>query len=200
VSVFFLGVENIKSQHFSFCKIVAPSRLDILVAGFQDEEYVNDRYHFWNNVYGFKMSRMKRFVLQDGQVDYTTGSSVCTDPVTVKTIDTKSSSVPELDFDVPVELKMKKDGKLHGIVGWFDTYFQGPKEEEFDEVFFSTSPFDEPTHWKQTIFLFESPLDVTEGQIVKGRFITKKSPTCSRELVVRIQLENGQIDQTFNVR
>ena len=177
---------------------MAPSRLDILIAGFSDDDYMNDRYHFWNNVYGFNMNPMKKFVLHDGQVDYVQASSVCTDPVTVKVIDAKSASVPSLDFETPFELIMKKKGKLHGLVGWFDTYFEGPGD--FDTIFFSTSPSSEPTHWKQTVFLFENPLEVEQNQIVKGIFTTQKSPSCSRELVVRIQLENGDLDATFNVR
>ena len=31
---------------------VAPSRTDILIAAMDDEEWVNDKYHFWNDVYG----------------------------------------------------------------------------------------------------------------------------------------------------
>ncbi|CAE6497417.1 unnamed protein product [Rhizoctonia solani] len=54
------------------------------------------------------------------------------------------------------------------------------------EVSFSTGPASMPTHWKQTLFLFRSPVDVKEGTCVSGRLHMRKSETNSRELEVEI--------------
>ncbi|KAF8877148.1 S-adenosyl-L-methionine-dependent methyltransferase [Gymnopilus junonius] len=51
---------------------------------------------------------------------------------------------------------------------------------------FSTGPQSTPTHWKQTIFMLRDPITVSEGSIVTGTFMCKKSETNSRELDVEI--------------
>ncbi|CAG8817865.1 13878_t:CDS:2, partial [Dentiscutata erythropus] len=40
--------------------IIAPSHCRILFAAIEDEEIFNDTLNFWNDVYGFKMTAMKR--------------------------------------------------------------------------------------------------------------------------------------------
>lgn len=156
------------SMSFSYSKmahisLVVPSRMEVLIAAIQDEEYVNDRVHFWNNVYGFDMTCMKQFLFKDGQVDYADPKSLISEPVSVKTIDTRSTTVPGLDFKSDFELVIQKTGRMHGLVGWFDTYFEGPG---FESVMFSTSPLTKSTHWKQTMFMFENPLDVEQGNLL----------------------------------
>ncbi|QRV91882.1 protein arginine N-methyltransferase 3 [Ceratobasidium sp. AG-Ba] len=54
------------------------------------------------------------------------------------------------------------------------------------EVSFSTGPASMPTHWKQTLFLFRTPLDVKEGSCISGRLHIRKSNTNSRELDAEI--------------
>ncbi|KAF8595869.1 S-adenosyl-L-methionine-dependent methyltransferase [Ceratobasidium sp. AG-I] len=61
----------------------------------------------------------------------------------------------------------------------------GPVKEG-KEVSFSTGPGSMPTHWKQTLFLFRTPLDVKEGSCVSGRLHIRKSDTNSRELDAEI--------------
>ncbi|QRV77095.1 protein arginine N-methyltransferase 3 [Ceratobasidium sp. AG-Ba] len=54
------------------------------------------------------------------------------------------------------------------------------------EVSFSTGPASMPTHWKQTLFLFRTPLDVKERSCISGRLHIRKSNTNSRELDAEI--------------
>ncbi|KAG8736554.1 hypothetical protein FRC10_009195 [Ceratobasidium sp. 414] len=57
---------------------------------------------------------------------------------------------------------------------------------EGKEVSFSTGPGSMPTHWKQTLFLLRTPVDVKEGSCVSGRLHIRKSETNSRELDAEI--------------
>lgn len=203
--------------------IMAPSRMTMLVGAFQDSEYVNDRYHFWKNVYGFDMSAMKGFLLRDAQVDYAHAESLVSVPQVVKEIDTKTSTVPQLDFLTELSLEiMSEEALLHGLIGWFDTYFEGP--DAFETILLSTGPAATPTHWKQCLFLFETPLEVTKGiyfiyvsnvlyvingmipgSLIKGTFECVKSLECHRELIVKVNVyvegnEKTRIQQTYRVR
>jgi len=180
--------------------IMAPNRLDMLVAGFMDEDYINDRYHFWNHVYGFDMSDMKSFILKDAQVDCFDPKSLMTRPHIVKSIDTKSSSVKDLDFSVPLEWVMERDGRLHGVLGWFDTYFEGPGMES---IFFSTGPQATPTHWKQSLFIFREAFDVSKGDKLTGQLTVLKSLEYHRDLEIRVELwmdQQQKVNQVYTLR
>jgi hypothetical protein len=115
--------------------LMCPSKVDILLAGIQEDDYMNERFHFWNNVYGFDMTPMKQFLKKDAQVDIFDPQSLITKAYTIKSIDTNTSSVEELDFCSRIDLLFEKSGTCHGLLGWFDVYFEG---ESLDTVFFST--------------------------------------------------------------
>lgn len=51
-------------------------------------------------------------------------------------------------------------------------------------VQFSTGPFTEYTHWKQTVFYLRQPLTICKGESIKGKITVKpndkvrRSPSC----------------------
>ncbi|KAJ3184333.1 Protein arginine N-methyltransferase 3 [Gaertneriomyces sp. JEL0708] len=167
---------------------LAPSRTTILISAFSDAEFVNDTLHFWNDVYGFKMSCMQNPLYIEGNVDIANPDCLLCEPLIVKDIDILTTTVPKLDFSTPFELTINKAARLHGLIGWFDTYFTTPDETDCNTVFFSTGPHVEPTHWKQTMFLLPSFIDVEEGYTLSGTFATKKSIESKREVVVTVDM------------
>ncbi|KAJ3088712.1 Protein arginine N-methyltransferase 3 [Quaeritorhiza haematococci] len=187
--------------------MVGPSHTSILIAGMQDEEWLNDTFHFWNEP-------MKDDVLAYGQVDFIDGKSLITDAVTIKDIDISTATIASLDFTTPFELKATRQSRMYAICGWFDTWFDPErdaverKSKSFSPVFFSTGPNAIGTHWKQTIFVLENPIDLDLGSTVKGQFRCQKSKENPRELVVNITADVidskaqtlSKISQTFQVR
>lgn len=71
------------------------------------------------------------------------------------------------------------------------------------EVTFSTCPGPKgETHWKQTSFMFEEPLQVQQGDIVEGTLEVWKSEENPRELKTKMNCLVGQeqIDRQWAVR
>lgn len=68
-------------------------------------------------------------------------------------IDLNTVTIEELDFSKPYSVNVNRDDKVHGVCTWFDIEFGGVNVK--DIVRFSTSPFAEYTHWKQTMFYFD---------------------------------------------
>jgi hypothetical protein len=67
-------------------------------------------------------------------------------------------------------------------VTWFDCDFShGAKK-----ITLSTSPYKKQTHWKQTVFYIDQPLDVDPEDIVEGTFRVGKAKENKRELNVRL--------------
>ncbi|KAJ3285916.1 hypothetical protein HK104_009250 [Borealophlyctis nickersoniae] len=170
--------------------IMAPSRTDMLIAAIDDAEWVNDKYHFWNDVYGFKMQTMKHGFLTDGQVDFADPKTIVSDTATIKQIDIATTTPTQLDFSTPFRLTITAaSARVNALVGWFDTYFAGQDEDgaDLETVFFSTGPTVKGTHWKQTLFAFEEGVDVVKGSVLEGTFKCVKSGENHRELVVDVE-------------
>eukprot|EP00842_Homolaphlyctis_polyrhiza_P002317 jgi/Hompol1/3086/HPOL_003116-RA len=186
--------------------IMAPSHAIIKIAGIDDEDWINDKLHFWNNVYGFNMEIMKQGFLTDGQVDFADPKSIITDECSVVTIETGTATVKDLDFESDFSLTVTRNGTLHAICGWFDIEFRGAHQgTDLVPELFSTGPLVKGTHWKQTMFVLDQPQPVSVGDIVTGHFIGVKSPEHHRDMVVTISIEIRSrgiklAAKSFNVR
>lgn len=62
-----------------FLLLVAPSGSSIHLTLLEDEEYYNDRYTYWNDVYGFKMLTMQSPLFNEAGVDVVDGSGIISD-------------------------------------------------------------------------------------------------------------------------
>jgi len=72
---------------------------------------------------------------------------------------------------------------MHGIVTWFDCYFDHGSKA----VCLSTSPYKKQTHWKQTVFYFDTPIEVFERDTIEFRVKVCKAKENPRELNVKIE-------------
>ena len=61
---------------------------------------------------------------------------------------------------------------MSGIAGWFDVEFSKTP----NKIKFTTSPFNQYTRWKQTIFYLEKNIKVYKGSILKGSFCVRVDP------------------------
>ncbi|SAL98208.1 hypothetical protein [Absidia glauca] len=183
--------------------IMAPSQTRILMAALDDEDLKDDRVNFWNDVYGFKMSAMKEPVINEAIVDFIKPNTVMSNVVTLKDLYLQTITTQKLDFITKFELDIKRDGTIYAFGGWFDTWFtreghpipldQAEQRVE-GEIFLTTGPFGEDTHWKQTSFILESPLHVKRGNKISGTFVCHKGLDNPRELECEIEyaLDGGE--------
>ncbi|KAF9352162.1 hypothetical protein BGX34_000144 [Mortierella sp. NVP85] len=190
--------------------ILAPSQTRILFTASSDESFLEDHYHYWNDVYGFKMSTMREGVLQEAIVDFVSPDTIVTDTVVIKDLCHQTITVPDLDFVTPFELEMQRDDNVCAFVGYFDTWFTrdgqavpldvGITKEELKKHGlngFTTGPVAtraEETHWKQTMFVLQRPIELKKGDKVKGTFICVKNSTNPRALDIRIQYEIQRLE------
>ncbi|KAF9954924.1 Protein arginine N-methyltransferase 3 [Modicella reniformis] len=190
--------------------ILAPSQTRILFTASSDESFLNDHYHYWNDVYGFKMSTMKEGVLQEAVVDFVSPETIVTNTVTIKDLPHQTITVVDLDFISDFELEMQRDDQICAFVGYFDTWFSrdgkvvpldvGITKDELkrhDLNGFTTGPVittAEETHWKQTMFVLQSPIELKKGDKIKGTFFCIKNINNPRALDLRIKYEIQRLD------
>ncbi|KAK9467715.1 S-adenosyl-L-methionine-dependent methyltransferase [Lipomyces arxii] len=202
--------------------LMVPSECRILVAGIRDEELINDKVNFWNDIYGFKMSAMKPRIYDDVIIDiYKPESVVDPNPYTFSTLPLHTVTIPELDFtspiSVPVPTTTDFDGVLDGLLIYFDTYFTRSRAEVVPtdaraesynpgdgSLGFTTGPWGpKPTHWRSGALLFNKPLKVPKGATcVNGTITYQKRKANLRELVLVVTLEVGDssFTQTYFMR
>ncbi|KAJ2543078.1 hypothetical protein EV175_006008 [Coemansia sp. RSA 1933] len=197
--------------------LLAPSASYIYLTAISDEDYVNERARYWDNVYGFKMSAMKPSVSAvEADVDVIPSSSVMATRALLAEIDHGTTTPKELDFSSAFVIKATRKATVHALLGYFDVAFsrtQKPSGPSHDELClpayaddkhlpanralwkrpdsamhgFTTGPHGTATHWKQTVFLLQEPIDMDVGDELHGTFTCAKSVANPRELDLEIE-------------
>jgi len=163
--------------------VLMPDKASMHVCGIEDGDYMQEKINFWDNVYGFKMSCLKEEAMKEPLVDVVQSNSVVTDSPAIFHIDLYTVKKEELDFESDFTLKVKHDDYCHAIVSFFDVTFS----KCHTKVGFTTAPWAEYTHWKQTVFYLDSPLMVTKGTQIRGHIKVHHNAKNPRDLDIDIK-------------
>ncbi|XP_020638529.3 protein arginine N-methyltransferase 3 isoform X1 [Pogona vitticeps] len=174
---------------------VYPDICTISLVAIGDLKKHADRFAFWDNVYGFSMSCMKKAVIPEAVVDVFDSSTLISEACVIKRIDCHVVSVPELQCSSDFTLKVMKTSVCTAIAGYFDIYFEKNCNKQ---VMFSTSPCCAKTHWKQTTFFLENPIAVEEGEELKGKIKIHKNRKDPRSLIITLTVKN--VTQTYTLQ
>ncbi|XP_048041389.1 protein arginine N-methyltransferase 3 isoform X2 [Megalobrama amblycephala] len=165
--------------------LVYPDRCNICLAAVGDTQKHSDRIAFWDDVYGFKMMCMKKAVIPEAVVEVLKPETVISEPAVIKTIDCGTVTVSELEFTVGFTLKITASTLCTAIVGYFDIFFD---KSCGNKVMFSTAPDCTKTHWKQTVFLLESPIPAKTGEELPGQITVHKNRKDPRALLITLDI------------
>ncbi|XP_002730429.2 protein arginine N-methyltransferase 3-like [Saccoglossus kowalevskii] len=166
---------------------VYPDKCNINLVAMGDKKSHSSKIAFWEDVYGFKMNCMKSCVLQESSVEVVKPVVVMSQPAEIKAIDVCSSNIKDLDFTSEFTLEMTREDTCTGLCGYFDIFFDKDCENKIN---FSTSPGSERTHWSQTVFTFENPMDFKKGDILQGTITCTKNIKDHRSMIVKFTI-NG---------
>uniref|UniRef100_A0A8C3W3N0 Protein arginine N-methyltransferase 3 n=1 Tax=Catagonus wagneri TaxID=51154 RepID=A0A8C3W3N0_9CETA len=184
-----------KNKYLAKGGSVYPDVCTISLVAVSDVSKHADRIAFWDDVYGFNMSCMKKAVIPEALVEVLDQKTLISDPSTIKHIDCHTTSVSDLEFSSDFTLKITKTSLCTAIAGYFDIYFE---KNCHNKVMFSTGPQSATTHWKQTVFLLEKPFSVKAGEVLKGKITVHKNKKDPRSLIVTLTLNNST--QTYGLQ
>lgn len=197
---YFLLYENMldsvifaRKNHLKPGGIIMPNRCNINLLGLGDEQRHREFISFWNDVYGFDMGAMQTQVLKDATIEWCENEHVLTDAVVMAEFDMMTAEYTCPNFAFDFHLRVKKSGKITAFVGYFDTFFDLPNAVEF-----TTGPHGTQTHWKQTVFYMRTPVAVTAGDIIDGKFFCRRSLKDFRSLCIQIQVFGETYDYSLN--
>jgi len=177
--------------------IIMPDKARMWMVGIEDGDYMAEKINFWDNVYGFKMSCLKEEAMKEPLVDVVQANSVVTDSYTIYSIDLYKVKVADLDFESNFTLKVKHDDYIHAFVSFFDCLFS----KCHTKVSFTTAPWGQYTHWKQTVFYLDECLMASKGTQIKGHIKVHHNAKNPRDLDIDIKCKysstkTGTVEQT----
>ena len=85
-------------------------------------------------------------------------------------------------------MQLSKKTSINAFVGWFEV-------EMIKGQWLSTSPFEESTHWEQTVFTLLDTEVLDEGALVSGKVICKPMAVNHRGLDILFSFSNLSEDQ-----
>ncbi|PNS15787.1 hypothetical protein CAC42_4239 [Sphaceloma murrayae] len=158
--------------------LIFPDKATIYLAGIEDGEYKDEKINFWDNVYGFDYSPLKKTALTEPLVDTVDFKAVVTEHCPVITLDLYTVTTADLAFSRPFSLTVRRTDYVHAVIAWFDMEFSACHKP----VRFSTGPHTKYTHWKQTVFYITDVLTVEAGERIKGELSCKPNQQNRRDL------------------
>ncbi|EDV28855.1 uncharacterized protein TRIADDRAFT_49708 [Trichoplax adhaerens] len=170
--------------------ILMPDKASLYICGIEDREYKEEKINWWDSVYGFDMSCLRKVALAEPLVDFVDQKLVVTDCCLLTEVDLNTITTDDLNISSQFHLVCKRNDYLHAFACFFDIEFTKCHKR----TGFSTGPYSQYTHWKQTVFYFEDYLTVLKNEEINGVFSCKSNKRNKRDLDFTVELNfNGRL-------
>ncbi|XP_050078344.1 protein arginine N-methyltransferase 1 [Anopheles maculipalpis] len=169
-----------------------PDRCTLFVTAIEDRQYKDEKINWWDDVYGFNMSSIRKVAISEPLVDVVDPKQIVTTSYMVKEIDLYTVKKEDLEFESSFHLLVKRNDFVQALVTYFNVEFTKCHKR----LAFSTSPDAAYTHWKQTVFYFDDYLTVKKGEEIYGTFKMKPNVRNNRDLDFTVDLHfKGELSQ-----
>jgi len=175
--------------------LMFPDRATLYICGIEDRsvnrrQYKDDKINWWDDVYGFDMSCIRKVAITEPIVDTVDSNQVVTNSCLIKEIDIQTCTKEDIPFTSPFHLQIKRNDYMQALVTYFNIEFTKCHKR----VGFSTAPEARYTHWKQTVFYLDEYLTCKKGDDVTGVFSMKPNTRNVRDLDFEIKVDfNGEL-------
>ncbi|KAG1457110.1 hypothetical protein G6F56_006684 [Rhizopus delemar] len=180
--------------------LIFPDKATMYIAAIEDGDYKEEKIHFWDNVYGFDYSSIKKLAIKEPLVDIVDDRCVMSSAYAFKEIDIATVTKEELNFKVPFSITAERDDYVHAFIAWFDIDFSHCHKP----VFFSTGPHAKYTHWKQTVLYTPETLTMKKGEKIEGQVSCAPNKSNPRDLDIvidfQIEGEHGSIKESCDYK
>ncbi|XP_066993889.1 protein arginine N-methyltransferase 1 isoform X2 [Anabrus simplex] len=176
--------------------LLFPDRATLFVTGIEDRQYKDEKINWWDDVYGFDMSSIRKVAISEPLVDVVDPKQVVTNACLLKEVDLYTVTKDDLNFTAPFHLQVRRNDYIQALVTFFNIEFTKCHKR----IGFSTAPEAPYTHWKQTVFYFDDYLTVKKNEEIYGVFSMKPNARNNRDLDFTVELdfkgELGEVHET----
>ena len=176
--------------------IIFPDKAIMYLCAVEDGRVKRDRIDFWENIYGFDFTTLRDIAIKEPVVDVVDSKAIVTDAVPILDIDILTCTKEDLNFSSKFELTASRNDYVHGLVAYFECAFT----QVHKPVGFSTSPFCNYTHWKQTLFYFLDTITICKGEMITGAISCKPNEKNNRDLDIEFELSVNGAYTSFHGR
>ncbi|XP_051998886.1 protein arginine N-methyltransferase 2 [Xyrauchen texanus] len=166
-----------------------PSSACLTVVPCQALSDYKQKIEFWEKPYDLDFSFLqplaqKEFLSKPKFSHHLIPEDCLSTPSDVITLDMATMRVSDLErLKGEFSFTIEKTGTWHGFTVWFSAHFQS-LEEDGPALELNTGPYSEMTHWKQTLFMVDSPVTVEKGDIIVGSIHLQRNPIWRRHLSI----------------
>jgi len=172
--------------------LMFPDKATLYVCAIEDRQYKDDKINWWDDVYGFDMSAIRKVALTEPLVDVVDRNQVVSNNCLVREIDIQTITKEDIPFESPFHLTVRRNDYVQALVTFFNIEFTHCHKR----VGFSTAPEAPYTHWKQTVFYLEEYLTCVKGEEIYGTFKLNPNPRNVRDLDLEIDVDfQGELCQ-----
>ncbi|KAL7096790.1 hypothetical protein ACP275_10G101900 [Erythranthe tilingii] len=169
--------------------LVLPDKASLHLTAIEDADYKEEKIEFWNDVYGFDMSCIRKQSIAEPLVDTVDQKQIVTSSVLLKTMDISKMESGDASFTAPFKLVAERDDYIHAIVAYFDVSFTMCHKL----MGFSTGPKSRTTHWKQTVLYLEDVLTICQGEALTGTMSVASNKKNPRDVDIMLKYSmNGR--------
>lgn len=165
--------------------LILPDKATMHIAGIEDGEYKAEKIGFWRDVYGFDYTPFQEVVMSEPLVDVVDQRSVSTNSYKIADFDLNTVKIEDLAFRSNWHIKATRNDRVHALLVWFDIDFSRLDTP----VQFSTGPYTEYTHWKQTVFYLKDALTLNTGELIHGSISSTPNKQNPRDLDIEINYD-----------
>ncbi|XP_054264862.1 protein arginine N-methyltransferase 1-like [Macrosteles quadrilineatus] len=162
-----------------------PDRAMLFVCGIEDRQYKDEKINWWDDVYGFDMSSIRKVAISEPLVDVVDPKQVVTNACLLKEVDLYTVTKEDLDFNTQFNLQVRRNDYIQALVTFFTMEFTKCHKR----IGFSTAPEQPYTHWKQTVFYLNDYLTVKKNEEIYGSFAMKPNQRNNRDLDFTIEID-----------
>ncbi|XP_023173573.1 protein arginine N-methyltransferase 1-B [Drosophila hydei] len=179
-----------------------PDRGTLYITAIEDRQYKDEKINWWDDVYGFDMSCIRKVAVTEPLVDVVDPKQVVSTACMVKEVDLYTVQKADLNFSSKFSLTIKRNDFVQALVTYFNIEFTKCHKR----LGFSTSPDSTYTHWKQTVFYLDDHITAKKNEEINGTFQMKPNERNNRDLdfVIDInfkgELSEIQESNTYRMR
>jgi len=172
--------------------LIFPDRATLYVTAIEDRQYKDEKINWWDSVYGFDMTPIRKVAISEPLVDVVDPKQVITNACLVKEVDIYTVKIADLAFRSPFHLQCRRDDYVQALVCYFNIEFTKCHKR----TGFSTAPEARYTHWKQTVFYFEDYITVKQGEEIYGVVALSPNEKNVRDLDFSIDIDfRGELSE-----
>ena len=164
--------------------IIFPDKAIMYLCGAEDGQVKRDRINFWENIYGFDFTTLRDIAIKEPVVDVVDSKAIVTDSVPILEVDILTCTKEDLSFNSHFCLTAQRNDYIHALVAYFECAFT----QVHKPIGFSTSPFANYTHWKQTLFYLLDTITICKGDQIHGKISCKPNKNNNRDLDIEFNM------------